>query len=82
MPMKEQLTGHKRLAHTIPLDASKTKMSLYCFVDLTFCITSPPKGAHGVHKATGFLHGEKGLNIYIFKARSRSRAVDWVWQLW
>src|SRR5260221_13106856 len=84
VPLQEWATGHKQLAHVIPLRSSRTKLSLYSFVDLTFCITCAP--TTGVLNDTGsrwiFSRSKEGSQIFVFKLRSRSRAYDWYWQLW
>ncbi|KAH7913406.1 Pleckstrin homology domain-containing protein [Hygrophoropsis aurantiaca] len=83
-PGKEFLTGHKHLAFLIPLESPNTRLSLYSFVDLTFCITCPPTPVRSSEsKARAILHRAKeGTNVFIFKHKSRTRAMDWVWQLW
>ncbi|EIW59516.1 uncharacterized protein TRAVEDRAFT_121684 [Trametes versicolor FP-101664 SS1] len=82
-PGKEWLTGHKRLAFVVPLGSSTTRLSLYSFVDLTFCLTCPPSRLRLDGKRRRHIFGtSRGTNIFIFKLKSRSRAVDWMWQLW
>ena len=83
-PGKEWAIKRKNLAYVIPLKSSKTKLSLYSFVDLTFCITCAPTTTR-LSEATSrwsFSRGKEGTNIFIFKLKSRSRAYDWTWQLW
>ena len=83
-PGKEWAIKRKNLAYVIPLKSSKTKLSLYSFVDLTFCITCAPTTTR-LNEATSrwsFSRGKEGTNIFIFKLKSRSRAYDWTWQLW
>ncbi|KAJ3910630.1 Pleckstrin homology domain-containing protein [Lentinula edodes] len=84
IPGKEWITGHKHLSFIIPLKSSRTRLSLYSFVDLTFCITcSPTFRRFNPVKAKWTIHSAKeGSNIFIFKHKSRSRAFDWIWQLW
>ncbi|THH16545.1 hypothetical protein EW146_g4095 [Bondarzewia mesenterica] len=82
-PGKEWLIGHKHLAFIVPLNTLRTKLSLYSFVDLTFCLTCPPTPVHTVSRSRlPFHRAQEGLNIFVFKPRSRTRAVDWVWHLW
>lgn len=83
MPFKERITGHKHLAFIIPLK-TRTRLSLYSFVDLTFCITCPPcPASDSSNSARSFFHRSKeGTNIFVFKLKSRSRAQDWMWSLW
>lgn len=83
LPGKEWMVGHKHLAFIIPLK-TKTKLSLYSFVDLTFCLTCPPTPVHSSEsKARAIFHRSKeGTNIFVFKVKSRTRALDWTWQLW
>ncbi|KDR82730.1 hypothetical protein GALMADRAFT_844524 [Galerina marginata CBS 339.88] len=83
-PYKEWAVGHKQLSYVIPLRASRTRLSLYSFVDLTFCITCAPTTTRLNASASRWVFsGEKeGTNIFVFKLKSRSRAYDWCWQLW
>ncbi|KDQ62280.1 hypothetical protein JAAARDRAFT_454727 [Jaapia argillacea MUCL 33604] len=82
-PGKEWFIGHKHLAFIVPLNSPKTKLFLYSFVDLTFCIVCPPTPVRDESKSRWFLHGAKqGINIFVFKLKSRTRAVDWMWELW
>ncbi|KAF5369386.1 hypothetical protein D9758_002548 [Tetrapyrgos nigripes] len=84
VPGKEWLRGHKHLAYTILLNHDSTILSMYSFVDLSFCISScqthrlynPFKGQWDIRAS------KDETNIYIFKHKSRSRAYDWLWQLW
>ncbi|KAJ3796632.1 Pleckstrin homology domain-containing protein [Lentinula aff. detonsa] len=84
IPGKEWVTGHKHLSFIIPLKSTRTRLSLYSFVDLTFCLTcSPTSRRFNPVKARWTIHSAKeGSNIFIFKLKSRSRAFDWIWQLW
>lgn len=84
LPGREWVKGHKRLAYVIPLSSSRTRLSLYSFVDLTFCITCPPTTTRVNEKNTRWIFSrtKEGTNIFIFKVKSRSRAYDWTWQLW
>jgi hypothetical protein len=69
-----------QLVYMIPLNGAKTTLSLYSFVDLTFCITCAP---NPVDAKGGRLHAAReGTNIFVFKPKSRTRAVDWFWNLW
>ena len=83
-PGKEWAIKRKNLAYVIPLKSSKTKLSLYSFVDLTFCITCAPTATRLNEETSrwSFSRGKEGTNIFIFKLKSRSRAYDWTWQLW
>ncbi|KAH8104569.1 Pleckstrin homology domain-containing protein [Cristinia sonorae] len=81
-PGKEWLTGHKHLAFVIPMEFT-THLSIYSFIDLTFCLTCPPTPLRARSKNRALLYAtRKGTNIFIFKSKSRTRAVDWVWHLW
>lgn len=83
-PGKEWAVKCKNLAYVIPLKSSKTKLSLYSFVDLTFCIACTPTTTR-LNEATSrwsFSRSKEGTNVFIFKLKSRSRAHDWTWQLW
>ncbi|KAJ7644051.1 Pleckstrin homology domain-containing protein [Roridomyces roridus] len=95
VPGTKWLTGSKyRLAFEVPIkNEGKTRLSLYSFVDLSFCLTCPPSSHSpaGSNKANAkerrhrriFPHWTKeGTNIFICKLKSRSRAVDWLWELW
>lgn len=80
MRVKSWFARHLHLAYVIPIHSARTTHSLYSFVDMTFCMTSPPtpvdpKGSR-LHSTRG------GTNIFVFKLKSRSRAVDWFWNLW
>ncbi|CAL1713133.1 unnamed protein product [Somion occarium] len=81
-PGKEWLSGHKHLAFTIPLDSMTTRLSLYSFVDLTFCLICPEKPLQARSKRRWLLFGSSGTSIFVFKVKARTRAVDWVWHLW
>ncbi|KAI0632122.1 Pleckstrin homology domain-containing protein [Trametes polyzona] len=82
-PGREWLTGHKRLAYIVPLGTSTTRLSLYSFADLTFCLTCPPAPLRVDAKRRRHIFGSsRGTNIFVFKMKCRTRAVDWVWQLW
>ncbi|KAJ7601025.1 Pleckstrin homology domain-containing protein [Mycena floridula] len=80
LPGKEWILGHKDLAFVIPLTPRKSRLSLYSFVDLTFCITCPPTSTGAA--ITRHFHHSEGTNIFIFKHKCRSRAFDWIWKLW
>lgn len=83
--LTEQFKGHKHLAFVVPL-GPKTKLSLFSMVDLSFSITCPPTPTrlkkNGRSRRSIFHRKSKGLNIFIIKHKSRSRAVDWYWNLW
>ncbi|KZO96514.1 hypothetical protein CALVIDRAFT_481392 [Calocera viscosa TUFC12733] len=74
--------GHKRLAFVIPLNAPYTNLSLYSATDLTFCLTCAPTPAESIKSRAKFQLASTGTNIFIFKCKSRSRAIDWMWKLW
>ena len=79
---REWYTGHKHLAFIVPLASSDARLSLYSFVDLSFCIACPPTPLKS-SKSRWFLHGTpRGTNIFVFKVKSRTRAADWMWNLW
>ncbi|KAJ7758493.1 Pleckstrin homology domain-containing protein [Mycena maculata] len=85
VPGTKWLTGSKyKLAFVVPLKSTKTRLSLYSFVDMTFCVTCPPTSLHSRDsKARAIFHLTKeGTNIFICKVKSRSRAADWLWTLW
>ncbi|OBZ71250.1 Glutathione S-transferase 2 [Grifola frondosa] len=83
IPGREWLFGEKSLAFVVPLGSSTTRLSLYSFVDLSFCLTCPPVPLRIRSKGRQLLLGAKrGTNIFVFKMKSRTRAVDWFWQLW
>lgn len=82
MPGKDWVLGHMKLVFVIPLGQSTTRLSLYSFVDLTFCIVCPPAPLRHRSKRRWLNRRHKGLNIFVFKIRSRTRAIDWVWKLW
>ncbi|KAH9950585.1 Pleckstrin homology domain-containing protein [Amylocystis lapponica] len=82
-PGKDWLTGHKELAFVVPLGSSTTRLSLYSFVDLTFCLICPPAKLRNHSRGRWFFSStEKDTQIFVFKPRCRSRAVDWFWKLW
>jgi len=84
IPGKEYITGHKHLAFLIPLASERTSVSLYSFIDLTFCILCPPTPVRDRYsRARAFFHlSKEGTNVFVFKAKSRTRARDWLWHLW
>ncbi|KAF8555219.1 hypothetical protein OG21DRAFT_1476557 [Imleria badia] len=83
IPGKEYITGHKHLAFLIPLCSERTSVSLYSFVDHTFSILCPPTVRDRYSRARTFLHLDKeGTNVFVFKAKSPTRARDWLWHLW
>ncbi|EDR13810.1 uncharacterized protein LACBIDRAFT_188344 [Laccaria bicolor S238N-H82] len=83
-PGKEMFTKHKHLSYVIPLKSSRTHLSLYSFVDLSFCLTCPPTTTRLNASSSRWIfnRAKEGTNIFIFKLRSRSRAYDWFWLLW
>ncbi|KAL4250079.1 hypothetical protein ABKN59_004898 [Abortiporus biennis] len=81
-PGKSWFTGRKHLAFVIPLNSSSTRLSVYSFVDMTFCFTCPPASLDSQAKSTRWFGSRRGTNIFVFKVKSRSRAVDWIWNLW
>ena len=84
IPGKEYIKGHKHLAFLIPLASERTSVSLYSFVDLTFCILCPPTSVPDRYsRARAFLQlSKEGTNVFVFKLKSRTRARDWLWHLW
>ena len=78
--LQEWAIGHKHLAYIIPLKSPRTHLSLYSFIDMTFCITCRPMRTYLKTKLSRT--EPEGTCIYIFKTRSRSRAYDWTWNLW
>ncbi|KAG9125743.1 hypothetical protein FRC07_006402 [Ceratobasidium sp. 392] len=83
-PGKERILGHKDLAFIIPLDGATTNISPYSHVDLTFCLTCPPTPVRtgSTSKRARFHRAPIGTNIFVFKVKSRTRALDWTWNLW
>ncbi|RPD62431.1 hypothetical protein L226DRAFT_544250 [Lentinus tigrinus ALCF2SS1-7] len=82
-PGKEWFLGTKRLSYLVPLGSPSTRLSLYSFVDLTFCIACPPTPVKvDAKRRHRFFGSTRGTNIFVFKLKSRTRAADWVWQLW
>ncbi|TBU28603.1 Pleckstrin homology domain-containing protein [Dichomitus squalens] len=79
---KAWFTDSKRLAYVAPLGSSSTSLSLYSYVDMSFCITCPPTPLVPDSKRVRYLHAGRGTHIFVFKPKSRSRAVDWIWHLW
>lgn len=84
LPGKEHITGHKHLAFIIPLKSQRTHLTLYSFTDFTFSISCPRATVRNKHtKAKAlFDRGREGINVFIFKPKCRTRAMDWCWQLW
>ena len=72
----------KRLAYVARLGASTTKLSLYSHVDMSFCVTCPPTLLRPDSARVRMFHGERGTHIFVFKPKCRTRAIDWMWQLW
>lgn len=84
LPGKEHITGHKHLAFIIPLKSQRTHSTLYSFTDFTFCILCPraPVRNNQSKARALFDRVQEGTNVFIFKPKCRSRAMDWYWQLW
>ncbi|KAF4576993.1 hypothetical protein EYR36_004977 [Pleurotus pulmonarius] len=84
LPGKAWFTGHQHLSFLIPLEPS-THLSLYSFVDMSFCLACQPTStsvASGGKSRWPFRRSKEGQNVFIFKLKSRSRAADWMWQIW
>ncbi|KAH7102551.1 Pleckstrin homology domain-containing protein [Auriculariales sp. MPI-PUGE-AT-0066] len=82
-PGKEWLTGHKDLAFVIALQHADTHLSLFSPIDMSFAVTCRPRPARMLTKRRAlFAARQSGTNIFVFKLKSRSRAVDWIWRLW
>lgn len=88
LPGKEALLGHKHLAFVIPLQNLDTHLSLYSFVDLTFCLTRTmihvPKSQRTTTDFSALIsfNGTMGTDVFVFKAKTRTIAIDWMWELW
>ncbi|KAH9080423.1 hypothetical protein EDB83DRAFT_2339328 [Lactarius deliciosus] len=82
LPCREWLAGHKHLAFVVPLKNVRTKLSLYSFTDMSFCIICPPASLSSGVKTLLPFQRRTGTNVFVFKARCRSRAIDWIWRLW
>jgi hypothetical protein len=88
LPGKEALLGHKHLACVIPLHKPDTHLSLYSFVDLTFCLTCTTihvpkdKTQRAGLSARMLFSGSIGTDVFVFKAKTRTSAIDWMWELW
>ncbi|GJJ15604.1 hypothetical protein Clacol_009882 [Clathrus columnatus] len=89
MPGKERLWGHKHLARVIPLEPTKTRVSLYSFIDLSFCLTCTELAdIPGKHRAYGSITKQipflrsTGTHIFVFKTKIRTSGIDWLWDLW
>lgn len=83
LPGKEWFSGTKRLAFVVPLGAPTTRLSIFSFVDLTFCLTCPPYPLRATSQGKWIRSGsKKGTNIFVFKVKSRTRAADWIWHMW
>ncbi|CAE6412456.1 unnamed protein product [Rhizoctonia solani] len=83
-PGKERILGHKDLAFVVPLTEGATNVSLYSHVDLTFCLTCPPTPVRTgtPSKRARFHRAPIGTNIFVCKLKSRTRALNWIWNLW
>ncbi|KAI0029172.1 hypothetical protein K488DRAFT_57005, partial [Vararia minispora EC-137] len=80
IPLKERVLGHKRLAYSIPLRAAK--LTLYSFTDLSFCIACRAEiSQNGVRTDIPWFRSIS-VSLFIFKAKNRSRATDWIMRLW
>ncbi|TDL23189.1 hypothetical protein BD410DRAFT_787507 [Rickenella mellea] len=86
LPGKEWALGHKHLAFLIPLRDARTSISLFSPVDMTFCLMCRPtpvsSGSSRSKRHNIFHRNSHGTNIFVFKTKSRSRAIDWIWLLW
>ncbi|KAG1882580.1 hypothetical protein F4604DRAFT_1741551 [Suillus subluteus] len=84
LPGKEHITGHKHLAFMIPLKSQRTHSTLYSFTDFTFCILCPraPVRNNQTKARALFDRVQEGTNVFIFKPKCRTRAMDWCWRLW
>ncbi|OCH86402.1 hypothetical protein OBBRIDRAFT_797244 [Obba rivulosa] len=83
IPCMERLSGHKELMYLVPLSSSNTRLSVYSFVDMTFCITCRPTPLSAlINDKRRTRESSRGTQILIFKVKSRTRAIDWVWNLW
>jgi hypothetical protein len=82
--MKESFLGRKHLAFVIPLREPGTKFCLYSLMDMSFCLTCAPIEFSLKAKAQlKYVHEEEaGTDIFVFKHKLRSVAVDWGWRLW
>jgi hypothetical protein len=49
---------------------------------MSFCIICPPESLSPGAKAFLPFQRKTGTNVFVFKARCRSRAMDWIWRLW
>ncbi|EJD50692.1 hypothetical protein AURDEDRAFT_83726 [Auricularia subglabra TFB-10046 SS5] len=82
-PGKEWLVGHKDLSFVVPLHHSNTHLSLYSATDMSFAITCTPRPVRMLTRRRAIFASRKtGTNVFVFKSKSRSRAVDWIWKLW
>ena len=77
------------MACVIPLQKPDTRLSLYSFVDFTFCLTCTmihvPKDT--LRKATGLsarmlFQKSMGTDVFVFKTKTRTSGIDWMWELW
>ncbi|KAF8575447.1 hypothetical protein K439DRAFT_1369937 [Ramaria rubella] len=87
IPGKEMLLGHKHLACVIPLQKPETHVSLYSFIDLTFCLTCtmlhvPKDKTRTASSLNARFHHSTGTDVFIFKTKARSSGIDWMWELW
>lgn len=84
LPGKEHITGHKHLAFIIPLKSRRTQSNLYSFTDFTFCIVCPRVPVCNKQSKVRVLFDrvQEGTNVFVFKPKCRTRAMDWCWQLW
>ncbi|CED84565.1 Pleckstrin homology domain [Phaffia rhodozyma] len=81
-PFQEKFVGKKKLAYVIWLH-KETSLSLYSQTDYTFCLTTPPckpdsRGAR--FRARMPIRSGPGTSIFIFRPKSHSRSVDWMWE--
>lgn len=89
LSIEENYLGHKHLAYVIPLDSTKTSLSLYSFTDLTFCLSCTKLTARkdkspvyeNIANRLPFLRST-GTHLFIFKTKIRTSGIDWLWDLW
>ena len=82
-PGKEWFVGHKDLSFVVPLRDSSTHMSVFSTTDMSFSLICTPRPVRMLTRRRAlFASRSNGTNVFIFKSKSRSRAIDWMWQLW
>ncbi|KAF8318969.1 hypothetical protein DL93DRAFT_2028153, partial [Clavulina sp. PMI_390] len=75
------LHSTKNLVFLIPLEQGTTHASMFSHTDMTFCVSAPPVDLHPSTRKPIFRRSDPGTNIFIFKPKARSRAIDWIWRL-